>query len=94
MNNRDKLVLGSTIACAIVGAIYFMMSYLFGISSAKNYDSILFASLKMGCFSSVTFSICLALTKWKHRWVFLIPIVMLLFNAFQAIDRLKILSHH
>jgi hypothetical protein len=94
MNKNEKTILAATIVFVLIGTLYFIVGYIFGIASAKNYELILAASLKMGAFSSACFSICLALSGWKHRWLFLAPIIFQVFNAYQAIDRLKHLVHH
>lgn len=86
---KTAVLAAATVFLALVGAVYFALSLFFGFASAPRYDSILAASLKMGLFSTGIFSVNLAISKWKHRWLFLIPILLQILNAFQALERLK-----
>jgi len=93
LTRNEKATIALTIALALLGSVYLIMSIFFGFASAKNYGSILSASMKMGSFSTLLFAVCLAISKWKYRLIFLIPILFQVLNAFQALERIKSLTH-
>jgi hypothetical protein len=83
-----KIRFWSTVALGILGSWFLFMSFFLGYASSAYYERILSASLKYGLGSSGVFSICLAISESKYRWLFLIPIAIQFENHFQAIDRL------
>jgi hypothetical protein len=86
---KKKIQIWAMIVLTIVGLLYLAMSLIFGFAAAPHYEKILAASLKMGAFSTGIFAICLTISNWKHKWIFLVPIVFQIINALQAIGRLN-----
>jgi hypothetical protein len=68
------------------------MSLILGFVSAVNYKPILSDSLKYGVESTGLFSVCLAISTWKYKWLFLIPIGIQIANHYQVVNRLAHLT--
>jgi hypothetical protein len=82
MKNWTIVILG------ILGTWFMAMSLILGFAAASHYEKILSNSLKYEAASIGLYCLCLAISGLKYRWVFLVPITILLVNHLQAVNRL------
>jgi nicotinamide riboside transporter PnuC len=72
----------------VIGGFLFMHSLIAGTASAPHYGKLLIASLESGIALILAMAVALTLSKWEYKWVFWIPIVLIVINIWQIIHRL------